>query len=263
MVALTPFIFRLQGRRKKFFWSALALGLLLLAVDFHKMHNLALMPWLWSTIDNEGVWPAPDLLGSVPTTLGSGLRIVLSIIVIITWAAFLAQIKWPRCNFASFRATTATNSGVLNDATMIWMLVPFLVAHMLLLIPRAVSSQLFDRYLLGMMPFVLMLLLRAYQEQVAPRLPALTIVVFSIFSIYAIASLHDWFAAVRFQLATLTRVQANGVPRSEIEAGWQLDGLAQINIAGHINGVLINVPKSAYHPLPPEQSSPGMFKSVL
>jgi hypothetical protein len=94
LISWTASIFSLRGSRRQFFWVALSLALVGFFLAFHRVRDTALMPWLQQILDSQGVWPRPELLGSGTATLGSVPRIVISIVVIVAWVAFLAQIEW-------------------------------------------------------------------------------------------------------------------------------------------------------------------------
>jgi hypothetical protein len=257
LIAWTFSIRHLRGTRRKLFWVALALALLGFTFVLHRFHDKALMPWIQNILDSQGVWSRPEILGSSPVTLGPGIRTAVSGVVVLAWVAFLAQFQWPGWKALSLRYASKTSpTGVLSYATTMRMLGVYLSAYVVLLVPRAAAGVVFDRYLLGLFPFVLMLLARMYQEQIAPRLPVLVIATLCLFSIYSVASLHDWFASLRALVATNDRLQAAGIPRTEIEAGWESDGLVQVQMSGHINNQQIRVPASAYHPIPPEPRPP-------
>src|ERR1700744_3452692 len=53
-----------------------------------------------------------------------------------------------------------------------WILGPFSLGYILLLIPRGKFAEIQDRYLLGLAPIAVIVLLKLYQEQVKETLPA-------------------------------------------------------------------------------------------
>jgi hypothetical protein len=126
------------------------------------------------------------------------------------------------------------------------MLGPFSLGYIALLLPRAMYSFVYDRYLLGLMPFAIVLLVLLHQRWVAERLPAATIAVLCLFGLYATAGTHDWFALNRARAAAVEQIHALGVPITSIQGGFDFDGWTQIEAAGYINDPRITIPPDAY-----------------
>jgi hypothetical protein len=85
------------------------------------------------------------------------------------------------------------------------------------------------------MPVAILFLLLLYQQWVAPNLPASSIAALSIFALFAVAGTHDWFAAYRARLTAINEVRASGVPRSQIQGGFEYDNWTQLENAGRID----------------------------
>jgi hypothetical protein len=116
---------------------------------------------------------------------------------------------------------------------MLWLLGPFCLSYVLFLFPRAYHFEVLDRYLLPLMPPMIALLLRLYQQWNGPRLPAGSILALTVYSLLAIAGTHDWFARYRAQLTAINEVRAAGVPRTEIQGGFEYDGWTQLEKSGY------------------------------
>ena len=99
---------------------------------------------------------------------------------------------------------------------------------------RATTTGLYDRYLLPMVFVVLLLVVRYYQENVQPRLPFACLALVALAAAVSVAGAHDLFAMFRGTLAAAEEVHASGVPERAIDAGWEYDGLTEINEAGFI-----------------------------
>jgi hypothetical protein len=130
----------------------------------------------------------------------------------------------------------------------LWMLGPFSISYIAFLLPRALYSFVYDRYLLGLMPVAIIILLLLHQRWVAERLPAFTIAAVSLFGLYAIAGTHDWFALNRARIAAVAQIHESGVPATSIQGGFDYDGWTQIETAGYINDPRIVDPRGAYQP---------------
>lgn len=253
LIAWTSTVRLLRGMRKYLFWAGVAVGLALFTATYARHGQQILAPWLQAVLDNMGVWPPMELWGTATPTLGLKLRIAISIVVIVAEIAFFAQLGAGN----SWRDETVTvGNEVVSWTDMLMLLGPFTVVYMLLLMPRAASGQVFDRYFVCVMPILLLLLIRTYQVQFHKRLPAVAAAVVCIFSLYSVAELHDWFAGLRANIAAVSKLESAGIPRSMIDAGWLANGLAQVELGGYVNNPGIQVPASAFHPIEPVKRSP-------
>lgn len=133
---------------------------------------------------------------------------------------------------------------------LVWMIGPFSLSYCLLLLPRLWRMNAYDRYALDLMPFAIVILSRLYQDGVAPKLPASSIVTFALLALLALAGTHDWFASQRAQLSAIAELRSAGVPRTEIQASFEYDGWTQVKDGGHANDPRIEIPHGAYTPAP-------------
>lgn len=133
-----------------------------------------------------------------------------------------------------------------------WLLLPYSLSYFALLALHSIQEGGdFDRYLLGLMPVAIILLIRLYEIRIAPRIPAISVVTLALFSVLAIAGTHDWFAWQRARLAAIAELRAAGIPRTQIQGGFEYDGWTQIEDGGHVNDTLFTFPPGAYQPHPP------------
>jgi hypothetical protein len=121
---------------------------------------------------------------------------------------------------------------------------PYTLAYFLFLFPRGLSSHkfLYDRYLLLVLPTVLLLFLRIYQRRTALKVPALAIVFLLLVAAYSVTTLHDCYACYRASLAATQELQHAGVPRINIDGGWEYDQLTQILAGGYVWQAGIRLP---------------------
>jgi hypothetical protein len=133
-----------------------------------------------------------------------------------------------------------------------WLLGPYFLAYLALLLPRARSEFLYDRYLLGLMPVAIIVLLRMYQQWVAPRVPVISFAVALIFAIVSVCGTHDWFALNRARLVAVKSLNVSGVPNTSIQAGFEYDGWTQLEAAGYVNEKRMVLPQGAYHEVLPQ-----------
>ena len=124
---------------------------------------------------------------------------------------------------------------------------PFTLSYVVFLVPRGTFGPIQDRYLLGLVPAVVIVLLKVHQERSTARLSLLSLVTLAIVSIFAIGSIHDTFAGCRAVVTAVRMVQDSGVPRTSIEAGlalggWAQDGWTQLEADGYIHDPRIQIP---------------------
>jgi hypothetical protein len=199
------------------------------------------MPWLGHVLGTLSIFSSTgEMLGSRPVTLTLPMRVGLSLLVMAAALTLVEQMlakPWRK-----------RGSGAVSLQEALWMLGPFAISYVAFLLPRALYSFVYDRYLLGLMPLAIIILLLLHQRWVAERLPAITIAALSLFALYAIAGTHDWFALNRARVAAVARIHALGVPTTSIQGGFDYDGWTQIEAAGYVNDPRIRNPPDAYQP---------------
>jgi hypothetical protein len=199
------------------------------------------MPWLGHVIGTQSIFfSTGEMLGSRPVTLTLPIRVGLSLLVVAAALTLVEQLlakPWRR-----------ESPGTVSLHEALWILGPFAISYVVFLLPRALYSFVYDRYLLGLLPLAIIILLLLHQRWVAQRLPTITIAVVSLFALYAIAGTHDWFALNRARIAAVARIHALGVPITSIQGGFDYDGWTQIEAAGYINDPRIINPPDAYQP---------------
>jgi hypothetical protein len=201
-----------------------------------------LMPWL-NFLMTEQSSLVPGMFGT-PVAMTLWIRFAISLAVIVTGLIALEQEVGRKQSRPASPAAPGTS---WNDIA--WILGPFSIAYLLLLVPRGAFDQIQDRYLVGVVPAILVVLLKLYQERVGAKLPAVSLVMLGIFGAYSIAGTHDYYAESRAQVRAIQIVERSGVPRTAIQAGFPSDGWVQIQNGGHINEARIKVPAGAYHPI--------------
>lgn len=155
--------------------------------------------------------------------------------------------------------------------TALWLVGPFALSYLLVLFPRAATTVIQDRYLLGIMPSAIVLLLIAYEHWVAPALPSLSIVILALFAICTIAATHDYYADLRATHAAVQELLSDGVPRTVIAEGMAPDLWEQLQVAGYVNSSNMVTASANYNPhVPPWpfpekciNSAPSVFEPVI
>jgi hypothetical protein len=72
---------------------------------------------------------------------------------------------------------------------------------------------------------------------------------------YGVAVTHNTFAVNRARVALADELQANGIPDTSIDGGWDYNFEVELRHANHINNPWIINPADAYVPVP--SPSPG------
>ena len=134
---------------------------------------------------------------------------------------------------------------------------PFLVAYVLLLIVRAITTvnsgtpAIIDRYALEMLVVALILLVRYYQERIQPQLPIVSVLLVAIMAIYSVIVTHNMFAFYRARVSIEAELLAAGVPDTSVDNGWEYNINVELQHARSINNRAIVLPADAYVPTPP------------
>jgi hypothetical protein len=206
-----------------------------------------LMPWLMYLLPEQSSL-RPGMFGT-PLNAVLWIRFAISFVVIaVATIAFERELeRKPRQSPNGSELLIATSPGT-SWHEIAWILGPFSLSYVILLMPRGAFDQIQDRYMLGLVPSILIVVLKLYQDRVGPRLPAISFAMLVVFAVYSVAGTHDFFAECRAQVRAVQLVEASGVPRRAIQAGFASDGWIQIENGGHINESRIKVPSGAYNP---------------
>ena len=91
---------------------------------------------------------------------------------------------------------------------------------------------LFDRYLILLLPVLVVPLLWQFQHRIHETPPAWGWAVLGLFACFGIAITHDYLAAGRARVQAATTAIAAGIPRPHISAGLEYDGWTQLEQTG-------------------------------
>jgi hypothetical protein len=128
---------------------------------------------------------------------------------------------------------------------------PFSIVYALLLVPRAGAYHLTERYLLALLVVALLCMVRYYQDQLQPRLPAARAVLIGIMAVYGIVNAHNTFAIDRARVVMADELSAAGVPDTAVDNGWEYNLGVELRHAAYINTDRIVLPAHAYVPARP------------
>ncbi|HET9099574.1 MAG TPA: hypothetical protein VFN62_04225, partial [Acidobacteriaceae bacterium] len=229
-------------------------GVLGLFVAFELLANALgrmdtwLMPWLMYLLPEQSALP-PGLFGTPYGALW--IRFAISFFVMAAAIIALERELERQPSVPSNQSDPVPPSRPGTSwHDVAWLLGPFSLSYVLLLMPRGAFDLIQDRYMVGLVPCILVGLLKFYQERIGPRLPAVSIIMLVLFAAYSVAGTHDFYAKCRAEVRAIQIVENSGVPRKSIQAGFASDGWIQIENGGHINEPRIKVPVGAYNPRP-------------
>ena len=247
LIGWATYVMRLR-RRALVVIAAILLLLGIAAFIFarHGALDQRVMPWIGHIVGTQSIFRRTgEMLGERPVTLDLPARTAISFVVIALLLLFVA-----------FLFKTKHTGANLRHSAAFWLLAPLTAAYVAFLIPRAIYSFVYDRYLLGVMPAAIVWLVLLYQNRIAPRLPARCVVVLACFALYTIGATHDWFALNRARISAVSEVEARGVPATSIQGGFDYDGWTEIQAVGYINDARLRRPAGAFHPYNDPMPSP-------
>lgn len=115
-----------------------------------------------------------------------------------------------------------------NWSAFLWITGPYALCYLLLLFPRGLYDFIYDRYLLGVFPILIVAFVLCYQRFVRLELPRISIALLVCFAFLAIAGAHDWFAAYRARLVAINQLLASGIPRAQLQGGFEYDSWTRV-----------------------------------
>ncbi len=240
------------GRKFDHYVVLFCMGLLPILALRYLTGNLG-MVWPGSTLDWELSMQRHAILGLPPSMQQSLLptpaRIFISVILI---AALLG------CVFTLQNKSWKTLRSAEPDHAreFLWLVVPYSLAYTALLLLAVWHGLVLDKYVLDWMPFAILASIWLYQRCIRLQLPAASLALLILYAAFTVASTHTLFAWHRARFAAIQQLRAVGIPRTEIQAGFEYDGETQITIGRYINSPAIHHPPHAYQP-PPKRYNPN------
>ncbi len=212
-----------------------------------------LAPFKGNYVSPFGIAHIFPLKGPTPIVLPRALRGLVTVAVILTLSCFLVFLYRRRHRIESVPASSAST---ISWNRLLFLLGPFILAYLALLLPRGLRGDLFDRYLLPLLPMAIIFLLRLYQDRVQPALPLSSYALVFLFALYAVLGTHDAFALSRAKQSAVDTLRAAGIPDNQIDAGFDHNALTQVQQFGFINDPHIHMPSSG-HLLPVDSAFPA------
>jgi hypothetical protein len=250
MVLFLPEIRRSRSRVVAILFALFLCGVVLAAYPSHirSSFEFLLEPAMhgggdWVGV--HGIHEGHHLQGTPPIFLNHGVQALLAILslggligVILTWI----RLRGTPQPADSPAGVSWKQLGVL--------LLPFTTAYILLLIPRA-TDWIFDRYALPLLVISLIYLVLFYQVRIRTQIPFASLWMIAIMAIYGIAATHNMFSLYRARVALAAELNANGIPDTSVDNGFEYNFGVELQHTDHINLPIIIVPAHAYVSVPP------------
>ncbi|MGC9198744.1 MAG: ArnT family glycosyltransferase [Acidobacteriaceae bacterium] len=258
---------------------------LLLGLHWRHLHpNLLLEPTMRDWVNVHGIFEGSDLQGDPPIFLNRAAQIGITAVCFAGGMGLVVCLLRPRAGAEAAReeipgalgslgssgsedSLNAGNSSrssaslpalrspqaarALTLGQLGVLLLPFVLAYTLLLVPRAALVVIYDRYALDLLPFAVVLLLRCYQQYARPQLPLLTGALVGVVAVCGVAMTHNNFAYYRARAALAAELRAAGIPDTQVDNGWEYNSSVEIERAGYVNDPHIVTPAHAYTPVSP------------
>ncbi len=216
------------------------------AIAVVRHHKLPTMGNILTEYGVQPTWPGLVSIGTPALIMGAGFRHLLTATVILSFAG-ASLVLWKRRQ-AGLWNSPATPAAILGCV--------FAAGWLPALVARSVGSEAYDRYLIAFLPLISIPLLRYYQANVASRVSVWSWLALALYSLYGVATTHDAFAVARARATAARSLEQAGVPRTQIDAGFEYDGWTQLETTGYVNSPLIEKPAGAYRKVictgPPE-----------
>ena len=216
-----------------------------------------------------GIWLAP-FMGDYMTDsafeklnaiVAQGVHLAIarkSLSLLLTGAVVLGLLGLLTCLCAgAFERPTAPQATTSISWQNLAMIVgPFSASYVVVLaLLQLRYGGLFDRYLLPLLPILLLLLTRCYQQRVKANLPVWCGLLIVFFGAFSVVATHDDFALYRGYVTAINKIRSAGVPATAILGPWEFEAWTELGKVGYVNNSMIRVPEGAYVPQP-ERSIP-------
>lgn len=178
-----------------------------------------IFPFARSVLSEYGVLSrGVDALGYRPVLLAPAIRFALSMLVVFVGLAF--------CSLVGH-----AHAGIARSRLVVFALVPAL--YVPLLIPGTMARHVHDRYMLPLVPILVLVVLLHFQCR-GRRIPLAAWAGLVILAAWGVTATHDYAAALRTRVEVAQCLQRRGVPRSRISAGYEYDGWTELQLSGTI-----------------------------
>lgn len=208
--------------------------------------DFPLEPAMNDWINVHGTFEFVFMKGTPPLFLPQALQILFLLVSLGGCFALLTVLlRRPAASMAP------QPSPAISWYQLLILTMPFGIVNMLLLLPRAATTGITERYLLEPILVLLPCLIRLYQERVRPRLPSSGYVIIACIALFGIALTHDLFSFYRARVQLANELNSAGVPPTSVDNGWEYNTSVELQHAAYINNYRMVLPQHAYTPTPP------------
>jgi hypothetical protein len=226
--------FRVTAVRRSDVWAGAGVCVALMVLHWWFRQDLL----VGNTVTVYGVLNGTEeALGSRPIVVNAWVRGFIKVLLalgagatFITLASVIRQAKRPKI--------VAAVRGWFQNPLLLFltMLAPGCLAYIAALIYRGI---LFDRYLIPILPLVVIPLLWLRQRGGVSNPPASAWVALAVFALYGVGATHDYFAASRARQQALSNLLNAGVQRLKVSAGLETDAWAELEYSGQTKPAIV------------------------
>lgn len=211
--------------------------------------SLASIPWLYGTFNWEGMIGVEPLPGR-PVVLTRPVRAICALAVYFVCCVLARELLAPR-DLARRLGYPPRDHKDSSLALTAMSLVSF--AYIALVLMRAVDLDIYDRYLLLLIPWASTMLLRGCgEDEKAKRTIRRTMpyawALLAVLAAYAILGTEDLWSLGRARIAALKKLESAGVPRTAIDGAFECNSWTQLLATGRMNSRWVTNPPGAYRP---------------
>lgn len=231
---LVPFAISPPRQKGRALLVAVLASVPLCSFYVHVAHRHLLKHWLLpctsGVITRAGAL-ATAVVSDGPELIGLRFALVLTLLCLGVAVAFLAWLVQSQSVPAEPEKPSDTT---LRGSEVAALLVPFALAYFCALLPRALFWFMLDRYLFPIYIVLGFGLVLLYQRRVQRNFSGVALGSALLFAGFGTLLVHDLFALQRAKIAATNEIMAAGVPRSQIEAGFEFDSWTQILNTGYV-----------------------------
>jgi hypothetical protein len=236
-----------RGPRGRKLMVATLLLIVLGAIAIHP--SLASLPWISSTLNWQGINGDAPLPGR-PIVLIRPIRAVVAISVYFA-VCILAGEVWNLRRLA--RDVSRSLVGASSRNFLLGSMSIVMVIYFALVVVRGAEFDIFDRYLLPVVPWAATVLLLWFEKdnpgatQTMKRASPVDCTSLEILALDGVESTQAFGRCGGTRLAT-RRLEAAGVARSAIDAGFEYNAWTELMYSGRINSRWVRNPPGSYNP---------------
>ena len=211
--------------------------------------SLASFPWVSNTLNWEGINGTAPLPGR-QIVLTTPIRALVAMAVYMAACILAGELTSLR-SFAR-NALRPLLGPPVNQFTLAAVSLVSLV-YFVLVVLRNRDFDIFDRYLLPILPWAATVLLLALgsddrSRQMLKRAMPFAWAALGVLAVYSVLSTQDLWALARARVSATKRLEAAGVPRTAIDAGFEYNAWTELLQNGRLNSRWVLNPPGAYRP---------------